>query len=274
MICRYSGVNIYSMISRISSFSGPLAKLFIARSMTQSMATSGLILQWEIGNSSLYVGSGAAIEDMTANSADGTIVGTISYESGYLSIQGSATEYVRTGDLNSYLSPATTGTSISAFLWVYPTTNGIILAEEGTTSGDAGSWYDAQIQRNSSGNYLFGVWPYASVGSPRITSSATYSLNEWHYVGYTYDGTTLKGYVNGALAGSSAVIRQSPGNSSFGMYYYVGYPTSTNMVTAPGGFGQGPASDFRFGGMHVYNRGISAAEVLGNFESERSAYGI
>lgn len=273
MICRYSGVNIYSMISRISSFSGPLAKLFMARSMTQSMATSGLILQWEIGNSSSYVGYGTAIEDMTANSADGTIVGTISYESGYLSIQGSATEYVRTGDLNAYLSPATTGTSISAFLWVYPTTNGIILSEEGTDTGDAGGWYDAQIQRNSSGSYLFGVWPY-DMGNPLITSSATYSLNEWHYVGYTYDGTTLRGYVNGALAGSAAVIRQSPGNNGNGMYYYVGYPTSTNMVTDPGGLGQGPASDFRFGGMHVYNRGISAAEVLGNFESERSAYGI
>ena len=259
------------MISRISSFSGPLAKLFMPRSMTQSMATSGLILQWEIGDGASYLGYGANIEDMTANSADGVIVGTMSYGGGYLSIQGSTTEYVRTGDLNSYLNPATTGTHISVFMWIYPTTNGIILSEEGTTSGDAGSWYDAQIQRNSSGNYLFSVYPY-TIGNPLITSSATYSLNDWNYVGYSYDGTTLRGYVNGTLVGSSAVSRQSPGNNGYGMHYYVGYPSSTNMVTNPGGFGQGPAAAFRFGGMHVYNRGISTAEALANYNAQKDGY--
>ena len=259
------------MLSKISSFSGPLAKLFIPRGMTTSMTTSGLILQWEIGDGASYLGYGTTIEDMTTNNTDGVIVGTIAYGGGYLSIQGSATEYVRTGNLNSYLSPVNTGTAISVFMWIYPTTNGIILAEEGTTSGDSGSWYDAQIQRNSAGNYLFSVYPY-TIGNPLITSSATYSLNDWHYVGYSYDGTTLRGYVNGVLVGSSVVNRSSPGNNSYGMYYYVGYPTSTNMVTNPGGFGQGPASAFRFGGMVVYNRGLNTTEVLSNYNSQKDGY--
>ena len=259
------------MLGKISSFSGPLAKLFKAQSASASVSltTSGLILQWEIGES--YLGYGTTIEDMTTNNTDGVIVGTIAYGGGYLSIQGSSTEYVRTGNLNAYLSPANTGTSISVFLWVYPTTNGIILAEEGSTSGDAGAWYDTQIQRNSAGNYLFSVWPY-TMGSALITSSSTYSLNDWHYIGYSYDGTTLRGYVNGVLVGSSVVARQSPGNFSNGMYYYVGYPSSTNMVTTPGGFGQGPTGAFRFGAMQVYNRGINATEVLNNYNSQKDGY--
>lgn len=236
------------------------------------MATSGLILQWEIGDGASYLGYGTTIEDMTANNADGVIVGTIAYGGGYLSIQGSSTEYVRTGDLNSYLSPPNTGTSISVFMWVYPTTNGIMLSEQGTTNGDPGSWYDAHIQRNSAGNYLISVWSYTA-GNPLITSSSTYPLNEWHYVGYTYDGTTLRGYVNGVLVGTSTVNRSSPGNNSYGMYYYVGYPTSTNMVDASSvGFAQGPKGAFRFGGMHVYNRGITTAEVLGNYNSQKDGY--
>lgn len=259
------------MIGRISSFSGPLAKLFIPRGVTSSMITSGLILQWDIGDGASYLGYGTTIEDMTTNNTDGVIVGTISYGGGYLSIQGSTTEYVRSGDLNSYLNPPNTGTSISVFMWVYPTTNGIILSEEGTTSGDNGGWYDAQIQRNSSGNYLFSVYPY-TIGSPLITSSATYPLNDWHYVGYTYDGTTLRGYVNGSLVGISLVNRQSPGNNSYGMYYYLGYPSSTNMVTNPGGLGQGPSSAFRFGAMQVYNRGLSSTEVLTNYNSQKDGY--
>ena len=257
------------MLSRVSSFSGPISKVFKVQSVGASLTTSGLILQWEIGES--YLGYGTTIEDMTTNNTDGVIVGTIAYGGGYLSIQGSSTEYVRTGDLNAYLIPPTTGTSISVFLWVYPTTNGIILAEEGTTSGDAGAWYDTQIQRNSAGNYLFSVWPY-TFGSPRITSSATYSLNDWQYVGYSYDGTTMRAYVNGVLVGSSVVARESPGNFSKGMYYYVGYPSSTNMVTTPGGFGLGPASSFRFGAMQVYNRGINATEVLNNYNSQKDEY--
>jgi hypothetical protein len=260
------------MISRISSFSGPLAKLFIPKGITSSLATSGLILQWEIGDGASYLGYGTSIEDMTTNNTDGVIVGTIAYGGGYLSIQGSATEYVRTGNLNAYLSPATSGTSISVFMWIYPTTNGIILSEEGTTNGDNGGWYDTQIQRNSAGNYLFSVWPYTS-GNPLITSSSTYSLNNWHYVGYSYDGTTLRGYVNGVLVGSSVIARQSPGNFGNGMYYYLGYPSSTNMVqTSSVGFGQGPTGAFRFGAIQVYNRGISATEVLNNYNSQKDGY--
>ena len=257
------------MLSRLSSFSGPIAKVFKVQSLGASLTTSGLILQWDIGDS--YLGYGTTIEDMTTNNTDGVIVGTISYGGGYLSIQGSSTEYVRTGDLNAYMIPPTTGTSISVFLWVYPTTNGIILTEEGTITADAGGWFDTQIQRNSAGNYLFSVWPY-TYGSPRITSSATYSLNDWHYVGYSYDGTTLRAYVNGALVGSSVVARDSPGNNGKGMYYYVGYPSSTNMVTTPGGQGLGPASSFRFGAMQVYNRGINSTEVLNNYNSQKDGY--
>ena len=58
------------MISRISSFSGPLAKLFKVQSA--SLTTSGLILQWEIGES--YLGYGTTIEDMTTNNTDGVIL--------------------------------------------------------------------------------------------------------------------------------------------------------------------------------------------------------
>ncbi len=260
------------MISRISSFSGPLAKLFKPQDLAFSLATSGLILRWEIGDGSSYLGFGSTVEDMTASNADGTIAGTIAYGGGgYLSIQGSSTEYVRSIDLNPYLSPVNSGTSISVFMWVYPTTNGIILCEQGTSIGDS-SWYDAQIQRNSAGNYLFSVWPYIGIATPHITSSSAYSLNEWHYVGYSYDGTTLRGYVNGALVGSSVVARQTPYSAGKGMYYFVGFPTSTNMVTSPGGSGLGPPAAFRFGAMHVYNKGLSAQEVLANYNSQKDGY--
>jgi hypothetical protein len=206
------------------------------------------------------------------------MTGTITYSSGspnYLTVEGSTTEYIRTGGLNSYLSPVNTGEAMSVFMWVYPITNGVILCEQGTTTPDS-SWFDSQIQRNSSGNFLFAVWPYTIGGGPLITSPSTYPLNNWYYVGWTYNGTTLEAYVNGSSVGTYTVNRETPYNNGGGlnMYYFIGYPTSTNLVTSPGGIGQGPTSTFRFGGFNVYNRGINSSEVTQNYNSSKSNYGL
>lgn len=237
--------------------------------------TTGLIARWELGMGS-YEGQGATtVTDLTGNNMDGAITGAMSFGNGYYSVQGQTTEYIRTPDLNALLSPANTSTVISVFMWVYPTSNGIILCEQGTTTPDS-SWYDAQIQRNSSNKYLFGVWPYAGVATPSITSTNTYPLNEWHYVGYTYDGTTLRGYVNGNLEGSYTVSRQSPYNSAppgaKSMHYYLGYPTSTNMVTTGVGTGGGPKGAFRLGALHVYNTALTTAQVLANYNAQSPGY--
>ena len=233
---------------------------------SQGLNRSGLITYWDIQNSSSYPGSGSTINDLVGNS-NGVIVGTVTYtgdSTDYLTVEGSGTEYIRTGNLDPYLSPVNTGTTMSLFLWVYPTSNGIIISEQGTTTPDS-SWYDAQIQRNSSGNFLFSVWQY-TIGSALITSPGTYSLNQWYYSGWTYNGTTLTAYVNGNSTGSVNISRQTPNSAGLDMYYYIGQPSSTNMVTNPGGTNLGPASTFRFGALHIYNRALSAAEVLQNYE--------
>ena len=246
-------------------------------SPTSGVIQSGLILDWDIQKSTSYNGSGSVITDLEGNS-NGVMTGTITYSSGspnYLTVEGSTTEYIRTGGLNAYLSPVNTGEAMSVFMWVYPITNGILLCEQGTTTPDS-SWFDAQIQRNSSGNFLFALWPYIINGTAQITSPTTYPLNNWYYVGWTYNGTTLTAYVNGSSVGTYSINRQTPYNDSGGlnMYYYIGYPTSTNLVTVPGGIGQGPTSTFRFGGFNVYNRGINSSEVTQNFNTNKSNYGL
>lgn len=159
---------------------------------------------------------------------------------------------------------------MSLFMWVYPTTNGILISEQGSTTPDF-SWYDAQIQRNSSGNFLFSVWPY-TIGTSLITSTYTYPLNQWYYMGWTYDGTTLRGFVNGTSVGTSTVDRQTPNSAGRDMYYFVGQNSSTNMVTNPGGTNAGPASIFRFGAMKIYNRALNITEALQDYKSSLSSY--
>ena len=238
-------------------------------SYTLGPVTTNLIANWDIQNSSSYSGSGSIITDLQGN-INGTITGTISYTNAspkYLTIEGGVSEYIYTANINPYLSPVNTGKNQSIFMWIYPTSNGIIYSEQGSLTPDGG-WYDTQIQRNTAGNFLFGVWPY-SFNTPLITSTLTYALNNWYYVGWTYNGTTLTGYVNGSSVGSTTIARQTPysDGGNIPMYFNLGYPTVTDMATTTN-------STYRFGGLQIYNSGISSGDVLTNFNNTKSTYGL
>ena len=107
---------------------------------------------------------------------------------------------------------------------------------------------------------LFRSYIYSSISTP---------FNSWYYVGFTYSSATntLTGYINGQSAGTTTVSRQSPGNYGAGLYYNLGYPTATNM-------GSGAGSTFRFGALSVYNRGLTSAEVLTNYNATKGTYGL
>jgi len=230
-------------------------------------SSSGLIVYWDIQNTSSYGGAGTTITDLEGN-ANGTITGTISYSGGspkYLTVEGSTTEYIYTANLNPHLSPVNTGTSQSMFMWIYPTSNGVIYSEQGSLTPDGG-WYDAQIQRNTAGNFLFAVWPY-TINVPQITSSLTYALNNWYYVGWTYSSGSLKAYVNGVNVGTASVTRQTPYNNGGGipMYFNLGYPTATDI-------GNTTSGTYRLGAVHIYNIGLTAGAVVQNYEDTKSSY--
>ena len=240
----------------------------VTPSPTTALIQTNLIMNWDIQNSSSYSGSGSVITDLKGN-INGTLTGTIVYTSGspnYLTIDGGTFEYIYTANINPYLSPANTGTNQSMFLWIYPTSNGIIYSEQGNLTPDGG-WYDAQIQRDSSNRFLFGVWPY-TINTAPITSG-TYALNNWYYVGWTYNGT-LTGYVNGSSVGSSTYSRDTPYNAggSLPMYFNLGYPTSTDMTTTT------TICTYRLGACQIYNVGLSGAQVLQNYNNTKSKYGL
>jgi hypothetical protein len=145
------------------------------------------------------------------------------------------------------------------------TGNGILITEQSETTPSTG-WYDAQIERVA-GTLAFAVWPYTN-GTPKISSSIATSLNIWYYVGFTYDGSILRAYVNGQLAGTSTYSRTTPFNGgSFALRYGVAATSGTSMGT----FAYG---NFRFGALHIYNTGLSATDILNNYNRTRTIYGV
>lgn len=247
------------MLSRLSSFSGPLSKLFTA---IKGFTLNGLILRYEIRDNNSYSGT-TTVTDLVASSNATLINGPTYSLNGYLNFDG-VNDYLFTNtSLNSKLSPVNTSTVISFFLWVYPIDNGVILSEQGSTTIDL-SWFDSQIEIVS-GSLRFRVWP----GSALI-STVPITLNRWYYFGLTYDGTTMRGYVNGQFAGSYNISRQTPWNNNqgqpgTGLYYALASSTGTNL-------GDGTYAKMKLGAFQVYNMALSQQQVLNNYNAQKSNY--
>ena len=228
---------------------------------TPPIVTTGLILNYDISNASSYPGTGATVTDLTGSS-NATLVNSPTYTSGggsYLTFNGT-NQYLRTNtSLGSKLSPPNTSTTISVFMWIYPMDNGVILSELGQTTVNSG-WHDSQIEMVA-GTLKFSVWQ----NQPGFASTITTPLNAWYYAGFTYNGTNLVGYVNGASAVTSGTIaRSAPGAN---IYYGVAVIDGTNL-------GDGTYANMRFGGMQVYNTALSGGSVLQNFNAQKSRFGL
>ena len=249
------------MISRISSFAGPISLFpFTTGSV---IVSTGLILNYDIGNASSYPGTGATVTDLQANS-NASLFNTPTYASNYLTFNGTNQYLTTNTNLNSKLSPANTSTVISIFVWVYPIDNGVIVQELGQTTPNS-AWHDSQIEMVA-GTMKFSVWQ----NQPGFSSTIPTPLSAWYYAGFTFDGSVLRGYVNGALAVTSATItRSTPYNDggNLALHYAIAHTDATNL-------GDGTFSNMRLGAFHIYNTALSAGQVLTNFQADRSRYGV
>ena len=245
----------------MAGFAGPISPRPAASRGV--IVSTGLILNYDIGNASSYSGAGSTVTDLQANS-NATLFNTPTYASGYLTFNGTNQYLTTDTSLNSKLSPANTSTVTSIFAWVYPIDNGVILQELGQTTPNS-AWHDSQIEMVA-GTMKFSVWS----NNPGFSSTISTPLSAWYYAGFTFDGSILRGYVNGALAVTSAAItRSTPYNDggNIALHYAIAHTDATNL-------GDGTFSNMRLGALHVYNTALSAAQVLNNFQAGRGRYGV
>ena len=201
--------------------------------------------------------SGTSLVDIK-NGVNATLTNSPTYTSTsgkYLTFNGT-NQYGITNNLASKVPGVTT----SLMVWIYPTGNGVIVTELGSGSTSSG-WHDSQIEITGGNTLRVGVWGQSGNLSTPIT------LNAWHLVGFTYDGTTLTGYKDGASFSSATVSRQAPIQNGNGLYYGIGLTDSTNL-------GSGAYGAFRLGDFQVFDRGITADEVNRMYNLYSYRYGI
>lgn len=247
--------------STFSSQHRPLKRIF--STVVTAIVSSGLICHLKTAPP-----TGSTWTDDKGNS-NATLANSPTYSSsngGYISLNGS-NQYVMT---STSLNAQITGTSPnksndqSIFIWCYPTEQGIIVAEIGQATINT-AWHDSNIEILSSGVVCFSMWHGSLVNK---VSSTAKSFNNWYHLGWTYSGTTITAYINGASVGTATLSRQAPFNNGNNLHYALGAADSTRMGS------DGSFCAMRVGSFQVYNRALTDGEVLTNYNSNKAAYGL
>jgi hypothetical protein len=165
---------------------------------TETKVTSGLASDYDVSS---YT-SGSTLTDI-ASSINATLYNTPSYSSTggkYLAFNGS-NQYAITSNLASKF----TDNKISILAWIYPTGNGVIASELGIQSPTSG-WHESIMEITGSNTLRIGFWN--GTGITQLNTSIT--LNTWNQVCITYDGTTMKGFLNNVNFGTVNFTRDVP----------------------------------------------------------------
>lgn len=223
----------------------------MAIAYNSSIVTSGLVLCVDAGNPRSYPGSGTQWNDATSSGFNFTLTNGPVYSSSNL---GSFTfdgvnDFASASD-NTALNTQTP--TVEVWVKTNATTQNGFWFEKGSVNTQY-----ALFQEGGSITWRLTT----NVGSLTATTASFMSTSNWAQVVGTYTSGDRRIYVNGVQVASDALAYTIPTNSS-GMFIGA-YGTGT------GYFYNGALSICR-----VYNRALSAAEVLQNFNATRGRYGI
>ena len=223
-----------------------------------NIVKDGLVLNVDAGSRLSYSGSGTTWTDVSGSGNNGTLTNGPTYSSansGSLVFDGT-NDYVNLGNSSSY---SLSGQSFTIECWIRPTAyasgaggqEGRTVIGQWTFSGGVQGW---RIDINTTNINWY------TTGTIHSTSI---SLNEWTHIIVTGNGTTTSFYKNGTLvSGPTADTLTNVTNSKSLLigallhdvysYYY-----------------QGNISNAR-----IYNRALSAAEILQNYNALLPRYSI
>lgn len=250
-------------MSMINSFTDSFSAGRRPSTLSGTVTSTGLVSYIDIGDPLSYNGMGNTATDLTVNAIDLTLVGNPTYSTSTqdsLLLDG-VNQYLITENLLSKFSPGN-GT-VTVDIWLRPFDNGVVLNEQGAIT--APRWYDSQIEIVN-GVLKMGLWNGRTIVSAEI---GAINYGSWQNYTMTYDGVTLKGYINGQLGGYVNVTKANPWD--VGYNYHYGIMGSTSLST---NLGDGTRLAGYFGLVRIYNIALTAAEVQGNCNGTRSRYNV
>jgi hypothetical protein len=230
-----------------------------SRPVSSPVVTSGLVMHLDAGNASSYPGSGTTWTDLSGSGNNGTLTNGPTYSSsngGSIVFDG-VNDAVLLNNATTFGSPA----DISINIWVrytdfIATANGRALFRGSSLSENVGF---AVYQATDSPYNRVKCYVNLGTGLTVLNSATQLSTNQWYFVTLTYNSSVLSLYINGVLdasiAGSGGISWPSPAR----------FPQFGEMF--------GTYFNGRIAQMTFYNRALTAAEVLQNYNALRPRFG-
>ena len=223
----------------------------------ESIVTDGLIFRVDAGDEASYGGTGTTWTDVI-NGNNGTINNGASYNSA----QGGYFEFDGVDDQVDFGQPAILETyPASIDIWFYSSNDQDGIITKGLTRGNTTTrdWDIFGAGGPATLRYLVSTGSSIAV----VIGAAYPSLNNWHHLSVSWDGTTgtngAKMYLDGALFAQNAGASAS-------------FSTAHNIFA--GGSRTGYYLDGRISMIKMYDKVLSAAEALQNYEASKARYGL
>ena len=224
------------------------------------IVTNGLVLHIDAADKKSYIGSGSSWNDLSANSRNFTLFNTPAFSSnfgGLLNFDDTVFEYGTTPNIGSL-------TNFSVEAWAR--TNKSLTGKVTTVvcnQYDLVSNLNFSLGTNNASasyNMTFGFYN----GAWRNVTGFNMAINTWYHMIGTYNGSSVILYVNG-VAGTPLS--------------YTGTATSGGEIRIARRWDDvaNTASNFFSGDISIvkiYNRALTSAEVLQNFNATRGRFAI
>jgi len=221
---------------------------------------NNLVVNYDFSKTASYT-RGATNTTNLASTLTGTasLVGTPNFMNslGFVSFNGTS-QYLVTPDLRPYFKTVNTSvqSSFSMSFWIYPTQLNGVLVSELNSQTPSGGWHASNIEIVN-GIIKYRVWP-----SSAAVSSSLVTLNQWYHIAMVYDGSNLKGYLNGVLQGSLSYTREIPTSAQ---NYAIGAPETTNM--GAGGYGGFNLAEFK-----LYQLPLTDSDILQEYNVRKNEF--
>jgi hypothetical protein len=239
----------------------------MAFNYSPKVITDGLVLYLDAANPKSYVSGSTAWRDISKGGNNGTLINGPTYSSvngGSIVFDG-VNDYVNVNDIQNLFT--TYNDSITYEVWSYTPTeaqwhdstiggSGTNIISRGTYPGYNG------LGRLSTDNVVAAYYR----GSTSGTASASFTItrNRWYHLVSIWNGFRAELYVDGIL--------RSTNNTSL-----VGNPTTGVISIARqralggnnGGWYQGSLN-----GIKIYNRALTAEEILQNYNTTKTRFGL
>jgi len=202
--------------------------------------------------------------DISGQNNNGTLVNAPGFNSanqGILIFNGTS----QSANLGNVLSMTTAGQQLTIGAWIFPTRSTNYIVGRGQNNANDGQY----SFRMNLGVLTLSIFSFAS--STVSYNIGTVPLNQWSYVFFSHtfgNSSSTIGAINGVVQGSwsgngNAISDQT--NTSLEIAHWFGTPTGTSDTY----WFQGNISN-----VQLYNRALTANEMLQNFNALRGRFGI